>query len=145
VAKPSKTPKFKQIAAIPWRLDPGGSLRILLITTRETGRWIVPRGWPIRGMTAPASAETEAFEEAGVTGVIGTEPIGEYVYEKRFPKKSEPVLVEVYDLKVEAELANWPEQGQREARWMSASDAIGQVQEAGLKTVLQSFADRRVP
>lgn len=141
VAKTSRKPELQQVAALPWRRSADGRLSILLITTRETGRWIVPRGWPIRGLSLSASAAMEAFEEAGVSGTVGSEAIGSYTYAKRFPKRVDTVHVDVFDLLVDTELETWPERGQREQRWLAADEAMALVDEAGLKAVMAAFVE----
>src|ERR1700710_901515 len=88
-----------QFAALPWRMAKG-SLEILLITTRRTHRWIVPKGWPIAGLTPSACAAFEALEEAGVSGHISKKPIGSFRYSKqRASGERIPCDVDVYALK----------------------------------------------
>jgi 8-oxo-dGTP pyrophosphatase MutT (NUDIX family) len=70
----------EQFAALPWRRRRGERLEILLVTTRRSGRWIVPKGWPIDGCSPRECAAREAMEEAGVLGVIAAEPIGDFPY-----------------------------------------------------------------
>ena len=71
-----------QYGVLPYRFSQDAALEILLVTTRGTRRWIVPKGWPIKGLRPPKSAAREAFEEAGVTGRIGAKPIGFFAYDK---------------------------------------------------------------
>ena len=56
-----------------------GSCEVMLITSRDTGRWIVPKGWPMRGKPDDEAAAQEAFEEAGVEGEISRDPVGSFV------------------------------------------------------------------
>ena len=72
----------QQIAALPFRFD-DGQLRVMLITSRETRRWVIPKGWPMRGLKPHRAAEREAYEEAGLKGHIGKVAVGTYAYEKR--------------------------------------------------------------
>lgn len=98
----------KQYAALPWRTTEDGQVEILLITSRETGRWIIPKGWPIKGLSPEASAPREAFEEAGVTGTPIEAELGHYGYDKRLQDgRSQPVRVSVFELKVSGEAASW--------------------------------------
>ncbi|WP_342343865.1 NUDIX hydrolase [Chthonobacter albigriseus] len=144
MAKAHKQSGFEQVAALPWRRVERG-IHVLLVTTRETGRWIVPRGWPIKGLSAAGAAETEAFEEAGVSGRIGKKPVGSYTYEKRFPKRTAEVTVSVYPLEVTKERTDWPEKGQRETHWVSAQAAALAVSDQGLAEIIRAFAARFEP
>jgi len=132
-----------QAAAIPWRLTPAGEVEVLLITSRETRRWVIPKGWPIKGLTTAETATREAFEEAGVTGKAGRKKVGVYHYDKRLASgRLQKVKVSVFALKVEAEFDVWPELAQREKQWMSPADAAGRVQEPALAEMLLRFTPR---
>jgi 8-oxo-dGTP pyrophosphatase MutT (NUDIX family) len=131
-----------QYAALPWRDD--GELQILLITSRETRRWLIPKGWPMPGRQPWEAAAQEALEEAGVEGNVGRAMAGTYEYEKRMAGGVlVPCLVEVYPLEVTRQRKQWREKEQREQRWFSVADAIEAVQEQGLKQILRSFAAAR--
>src|SRR3546814_3136682 len=91
---------IKQVAALPYRIDPDGAARILLITSRETRRWIIPKGNPIRGLEAHQAAAREAFEEAGISGIACPAAIGQYTYEKRKRNGNRHLLVDVYPLEI---------------------------------------------
>jgi 8-oxo-dGTP pyrophosphatase MutT (NUDIX family) len=112
-----------QIAAMPFRHGEHG-VEILLITTRDTGRWIVPKGWPHKGKTFPDSAACEALEEGGVAGQMFREALGSYWYDKRL--ETGAILtceVMVYPLWVDQQLSSWREIGQRERRWFTVDEA----------------------
>jgi 8-oxo-dGTP pyrophosphatase MutT (NUDIX family) len=126
----------KQIAALPLRKK-GKVVEILLISSRETKRWIIPKGWPMQGRTDDQAAQQEAFEEAGVEGRMGTTPIGSFAYTKR--KKSgklQPCDVTVYALTVEKLLRQWPEKAERKRRWFKAKEAAELVTEEGLRAII---------
>jgi len=130
-----------QYAALPYRIADG--LEILLITSRETGRWVLPKGWPIKGKTAHDTAAREALEEAGVRGKIGKGAIGHYSYGKRLSDGGVlACTVEVYPLAVERQLRRWPERGQRTLGWFDPSDAANLVQEPQLSAVIEAFAEQ---
>ena len=78
----AKPPTRVQYGALPYRLDDDGSVEVLLVTSRETKRWIIPKGWPIKGLKPSKAAAREAYEEAGVRGRIAGRAFGHYVYEK---------------------------------------------------------------
>jgi 8-oxo-dGTP pyrophosphatase MutT (NUDIX family) len=122
-----------QSAALPYRKAADGKVEILLITSRETRRWILPKGWIENNSKPYETAEMEAFEEAGVRGRIKKKPIGSYVYQKRL-NNGEHVFcqVSVFALKVTAELDDWPEKNERERRWVTPSQGAMQVSEGGL-------------
>ncbi len=102
----------KQIAALCWRRRKG-MVEVLLITSRETKRWVVPKGWPMDHLVDFNAARQEAFEEAGVEGRVTREPLGRFDYDKRKGNESWPVEVTVYSLEVETLLKTWPEKKQR--------------------------------
>jgi len=130
-----------QYAALPYRLRDG--LEILLITSRETGRWVLPKGWPMKGRTAHATAEREALEEAGVKGKIGKVAIGRYSYGKRLSNGAVlACTVEVYPLAVGRRLKRWSEQDQRSLGWFSPPLAAALVEEAELASLIEAFAAR---
>ena len=128
----------RQVAALPWRrVD--GVVEVCLVTTRETRRWTVPKGWPMKRLTDRAAARAEAEQEAGVTGKIAKQPIGTYTYWKRQPDRFDFVRVEVFPLKVAAHLETWKEKGEREVRWLAAADAALLVEETELASLLEGF------
>jgi 8-oxo-dGTP pyrophosphatase MutT (NUDIX family) len=129
----------KQVAALCWRTGKRG-LEVLLITSRNTKRWILPKGWPEPDLTLAENAAREAFEEAGVTGKITTSPVGHYHYlkEKR-DGGGIPVSVDVFALGVAKQLDDWPEKGQRALAWVPLNEAILKVSEPGLRAALKDF------
>ncbi|WP_172331836.1 NUDIX hydrolase [Mangrovicoccus sp. HB161399] len=138
-----RPPRF-QSAALCWRQGGGGS-EILLVTSRETRRWVLPKGWPKRGLDAGGTAAEEAWEEAGMVPCPGTPfEIGRYGYMKRLDGGL-PVPVEVSVFAIEADhLADeFPETGQRDRRWFSPAEAAEAVDEPGLKTILRRFRPPR--
>jgi 8-oxo-dGTP pyrophosphatase MutT (NUDIX family) len=128
----------RQVAALPWRIVEG-RLEICLVTTRETRRWTVPKGWPMKRLTDRAAARAEAEQEAGVTGKIAKTAVGTYTYWKRLTDRFDFVRVEVYPLRVVGELAEWKEKGEREVRWLSGDDAARLVDEPELASLIAAF------
>jgi 8-oxo-dGTP pyrophosphatase MutT (NUDIX family) len=127
----------KQYAALPWR-HAGGGTEVLLISSRETKRWIIPKGWPIPGLSPQQTAAREAFEEAGVGGVISPKPIGEFEYDKRLDDgKVLHCEVAVYGLEQMVQHPTWPEQGQRKLQWFAVPDAATAVQEPELAKIIR--------
>lgn len=115
---------------------------MLLITSRETRRWVIPKGWPIKGLTPELTATREAFEEAGVIGRPPSQAIGAYSYEKRLRSgRAQSVQVEVFPLEVVEEAERWVEQGQREKRWSPPEVAINLVDEPELRQLIRRFAE----
>ena len=148
---PMKQPKLKmkkQVAALPVRVDAAGRTRVLLITSRETKRLIVPKGWPMKGHKDYRAAAIEAQEEAGVIGRVGKKPVGSYSYWKRRQDHFELCRVKVYLLAVERQLPAWREKDQRQGAWFLIDDAVDLVDDAGLATILRGLGDvwpRRAP
>ena len=130
-----------QVGALPVRSGPGGS-EVMLITSRETRRWIVPKGWPMKGRKDHEAAAQEAFEEAGITGRIRKHPIGAYTYRKRIGKGSEACRVMVYRLDVDAEVPHWAEDGQRTRQWFELAEAAKLVSEPGLAGMILTLDER---
>jgi len=127
-----------QYAALPYRC--AERVEVLLVTSRETGRWVIPKGWPMKGKKPHSAAEREALEEAGVTGKIGKQSIGTYSYAKRLLGGATiDCVVHVYPLAVERQQASWREQDQRTARWFDPQEAADAVQEPTLAALLQGF------
>lgn len=139
-AEPDREPR-SQAAALPWRRTNGGEVEVLLITSRETRRWVIPKGWPIKGLTSPQTAAREAFEEAGVEGEVAKRKVGVFHYDKRLRTgRMQKVRVGVYPLKVETERQAWPEAPQREKLWTTPAAAAELVQEVELAGLLRTFA-----
>lgn len=133
----------KQYAALPWRRGGDGRIEVLLITSRETRRWVIPKGWPITGLGGAQTAAQEALEEAGVTGEVWAEPVGGFDYDKRLKNgRLQPVDVEVFPLAVHEELDAWPEKDQRKRRWVPASEAAELVAEPHLAELIRGFGGR---
>ena len=129
-----------QFAALPWRMTDGG-VEVLLITSRETRRWVIPKGWPIKGLKSRDTAAQEAFEEAGVTGTIAKKALGQFHYDKRLRSgRLQHVRVQVFALNVLQEHAAWPEQTQRDKQWLSAAEASLLVEEPELQELMSAFA-----
>ena len=133
----------RQIGALPYRRLRGGEYAVLLVTSRESRRWVIPKGWPMKGRKPHEAAEREAYEEAGLVGQIGKRPLGFYLYEKRL-KNRDSVLcqVKVFPLEVRKQLKIWPEMDEREGRWFLPSDAAEAVHEAGLAAIIRASANR---
>ena len=122
-----------QYGALPWRRARGGTIEVLLVTSRRRGCWIVPKGWLVTGCTPAQSAAREAFEEAGVVGIMGSEPIGTYRHVRSDPDGSDKVKnVSIYALRVVGTLHNWPEQGRRRRDWFRIDEAPSMIEQAGL-------------
>lgn len=132
----------RQVAAIPIREGRGGP-EVCLVTSRGTGRWIVPKGNVPHGVAFPDMAAIEAYEEAGVTGHIDKRPIGSFTYGKRSPTgeaRGPLIRVDAYILMVLEELDEWPEKDQRQREWVPVAEAALRVQEPGLVTLLLKLA-----
>ena len=126
----------RQVGALPVRRAPDGTLLVLLVTTLQTQRWIIPKGWPWPGEQDYTAAAEEAREEAGVLGDARAASIGSYTYEKRRPTGLVPVRVTVYLLEVREELETWPECEQRQRAWFTPAEAAAAVQEPELRDLL---------
>ena len=136
---------IEQVGALPYRIT-GTDSSILLITSRQTGRWVVPKGNLMVGKTPPEAAAIEAEEEAGVRGRISPLPIGRFAYLKILADGSPiPAEVLLFPLAVEEELASWKEMDQRRRQWFSAVEAAVLVEEVGLGELIHQFGEGRGP
>jgi 8-oxo-dGTP pyrophosphatase MutT (NUDIX family) len=128
-----------QYAALPWRRT-AGAIEILLITTRNTRSWIVPKGWPLDGRTPSECAAHEALEEAGVLGEVATEALGTFRYNKR-RKSGEfvPCEVHVFAMEVVRQRRSWAEKAARDICWCSLEEALARVTEPSLKRLIAKF------
>ncbi|WP_170782818.1 NUDIX hydrolase [Ruegeria lacuscaerulensis] len=133
-------PRRVQVAALCTRQTDSG-IEVLLITSRDTGRWIIPKGWPMDGKDGAETAAQEAWEEAGVQAAhIHRDPVGRYTYDKKLNDGSLlPVLTSVYRIEVEELADEFPELGQRERHWVRPSDAAERVNEPELRALLRRY------
>ena len=127
-----------QVAALPLRFE-DGQPQVMLVTSRESRRWVIPKGWPMKGKKNWAAAAQEAKEEAGAIGKTYKRPIGEYRYFKRRASHFDLCRVEVYLLAFEKRLGSYREKGQRDVRWFALEEAGEAVQEPGLTALLQNL------
>jgi 8-oxo-dGTP pyrophosphatase MutT (NUDIX family) len=118
----------------------GVDRQYLLITSRDTGRWVIPKGWPIRGLRANETALQEAWEEAGVKGSAeASEPVGTFTYNKRQSNGMDvPVETLVYSVAVDYLEEEFPEASERKRRWVDANAAADLVNETELKTLFRN-------
>ncbi len=133
-------PSNLQYGALPWRRT-GQGIQVLLITTRNTRRWIVPKGWPAEGKTPAECAALEAFEEAGVRGNVAPEVLGSFHHRKQL-KSGEMVVcrVQVFALEVTEAHDEWSEKADRELAWCSIEEALARVGDGRLRRLIAKFA-----
>jgi 8-oxo-dGTP pyrophosphatase MutT (NUDIX family) len=129
---------------LPYRHEPDGAVSVLLITSRETRRWVLPKGNTMKGLSSRDAAAREAFEEAGVSGVASKKAIGRYRYDKRLKNGAlRTMTVAVFPLAVTGQAESWPEQDERETCWFSAPEAATMVEEEDLQALLRAFNPAR--
>ncbi len=143
-AMPDKlfTGQFRtQYGALCYRQAPDGNgVEVLLITSRETARWVIPKGWPMKKKKPHEAAEIEALEEAGIRGRAERKPVGRYTYLKWLDNGDvAPCTVEVFQVEVTALATNFKERGQRELVWVSPDEAARRVREVELKSLIVAF------
>ena len=112
----------------------------MLVTSRGTGRWVIPKGWPKRGRAPHVTAAREAMEEGGILGTIYQTPLGTFRYEKRHDAFSLPCEVTVFALDVAEQMSEWPERRERRTRWFEVCDAATAVQEPELAALMLNLA-----
>jgi 8-oxo-dGTP pyrophosphatase MutT (NUDIX family) len=147
MAPPKKTKaptKRVQYAALPYRRKGKSAPEVLLVTSRETGRWIIPKGWPLKGKAPHKAAAREAREEAGVVGKINRRSVGSFLYEKRL--KGGKVIVcevQVFALKVKRQHASWLEKGERKVKWLPRTKAAKTVGDRVLGAIIRTLPKRK--
>jgi 8-oxo-dGTP pyrophosphatase MutT (NUDIX family) len=129
----------QQYGALPIRHS-GGRPLVMLISSRETRRWVIPKGWPMFGLSPAVAAAQEAYEEAGIEGNVADEPVGYYYYDKRLRNGGRRrCRVDVYVLDVTVEHAKWPEAGERGRRWFDPEGAALAVDEPELAEIIRAL------
>ena len=128
---------IRQVAALPYRRHADGGMEFMVVTSRATGRFILPKGWPVKGMTDAEAAAEEAEQEAGVVGRVDKHPIGRYRYWKRLADAFVPITVTVYPLEVEAEARDYREQEQRARGWLQPAQAELLIDDPELKSLIR--------
>lgn len=139
-----RRPPRQQYAALCYRVKKKtGDLEVLLLTSRDTGRWVIPKGWPMSGKLSHEVAAQEAYEEAGVHGTVERESLGAFTYPKMMKDGMKvPCKVQVYALEATALAKNYKEKGERKIEWVSCDEAVKRVQEPELRNLLLAFAQR---
>ena len=133
---------LRQAGAIPYRMA-DGEIQVLLVTSRDTGRWVIPTGNHEAHQTARDAAAREAEEEAGVIGIFATtQPLGFVPYIKGLKSgKKKPASIEVYPLLVERQKKRWAEKGQRKQEWFSVAEAAQRVDEPALALLIRRLGE----
>ena len=131
-----------QTGALPWRIAGGSKPEVMLVTGRRSGRWMIPKGWPMLGKSLADAAAQEAFEEAGISGTIDADPLGSFHHKKRSLFGTVDVEILVHLLAVEKELTEWPERGQRERMWFSVKEAASVVDSDDLGELIARVGKR---
>jgi 8-oxo-dGTP pyrophosphatase MutT (NUDIX family) len=136
---------LRQCAVIPVRRKRHGK-QILLLTSRETGRWIIPKGWPMRHRSPAEAALREAYEEAGLKGEVVEPAIGRYTYRKIGKHgAARRISVEVFLMRVHRQLRNWPEKQERSFQWLAPAKAASFVKERQLAKLIEKAGRVRWP
>ena len=128
IRRPAMEGPKLQFAVLPWRRAEG--LEIMLVSSRETGRWVLPKGWPMKGIKPHKSAAREALEEAGILGKVAKTSLGGYSYAKRLEDGSVQICrVQIFSFEVEREHNSWLEKHERTRKWFAVADAAEAVEE----------------
>ena len=134
-----------QSGALPWRVKrskKADKAEVLLVTGRRSGRWMIPKGWPVAGKSMADSAAQEAFEEAGIKGKVDPQPIGIFRHVKQHLLLGRlEVDIQVHAMAVKRELGNWPERGERTRKWFKVEEAAERVDSEELRTLIVQFGE----
>jgi 8-oxo-dGTP pyrophosphatase MutT (NUDIX family) len=146
VAVPTNSEQaLSQYAALCYRISARNNPKVLLVTSRETGRWVIPKGWPMPNRSGGECALTEAYEEAGVFGRLYDVCVGYYTYNKVLgPRVEVPCVVAVYPVNVLGLRDDFPEKDQRRRKWFSPQAAAERVAEPELSVILEGFDASRL-
>jgi 8-oxo-dGTP pyrophosphatase MutT (NUDIX family) len=99
----------KQYGVIPW-LTRSGKMKIILVSSRSRGQWIVPKGNLIPKRSKRESALQEAYEEAGLKGKLDKN----FKYRLFIYSRGVKTDLTLYAMRVERQmLKKWPESHQR--------------------------------
>jgi 8-oxo-dGTP pyrophosphatase MutT (NUDIX family) len=129
-----------QSGALPWRFKHRKKAEVLLVTGRRSGRWMIPKGWPVAGKSLADSAAQEAFEEAGIKGKVDSKPIGTFRHVKQHLLLGAlEVDILVHPMAVERELGDWPERGERTRKWFDLDKAADTVDSEELRNLIVQF------
>lgn len=134
----------QQYAALCFRYKgQSDEIEILVITSRDTGRWVIPKGWPMKRKEPFEAAAIEAWQEAGVRGKVRKKPVGRYTYLKSLDDGDvAPCVVDVFQIEVEHMAEKFRERGERRYQWVSPDEAARRVREVELKALLVEFQPR---
>lgn len=133
-----------QVAALPIRLNDERRVEVCLVTSRTTGRWIIPKGWPMRSLRDDEAAKVEAEEEAGLVGAMLRASLGAYTYWRRTRVDFRLTHVDVYALRVKRQKKHWKEQTQRSLAWVPLLEAADLVLEPELSSLLVRIPGNRL-
>jgi 8-oxo-dGTP pyrophosphatase MutT (NUDIX family) len=132
-----------QHGALPYRRTPDGEIEVMLVTSRETRRWVIPKGWPMKKLKPFATAAREAYEEAGLGGAISRTALGSFTYQKRLKsRKYVDCKVDVYAMEVSNVARRWPERDERERRWFEPQVAARYVEEPELADIILQLPEQ---
>ncbi|TCQ29153.1 NUDIX hydrolase [Rhizobium sp. PP-CC-3G-465] len=136
-----RRPERMQFAALCYRFRKKSAVpEMLLITSRDTGRWVIPKGWPMEGKASHEVAAREAWEEAGVKGEPSSDSIGSFIYEKGMNNGLKITCrVHVYPVVVFDMAKRFPEKGSRTLEWVTFTEAAGRVAEPSLRALILDF------
>lgn len=136
---------LKQVGALPLRKTKDGGIEVLLVSSRQSGRWVIPKGWPSKRLSDHDAAAREAKQEAGVTGKISATSFGRYAYRKATPAGSRLIEVSVFILRVRKAKKSWREQAERRRVWFDARTASRRVREPRLRALIAGLANGTKP
>lgn len=136
MAQKHRKKKARQVAALAYRRTADGAVEVLVMTSRDTHRPVIPKGWPMKGRKDRDSAALEAFQEAGVQGKVSRKPIGSYHYWKRLEDSFVLAKVHVYALEVRRQSEHFQEEGQRLMAWLPQADAAALIDDPELATLI---------
>lgn len=134
------SPVLHQIAALPVRLDADGAMEIYLVTSRGSGRWIIPKGNPIRGLAPQDVAAREAREEAGLIGPVLPRLLGSFEFQRVRDAVGETCLIDVYPMHVDRQLNSFAEKRERTVRLCNLDTALAIVASRPLAELIETYA-----
>ncbi len=115
-----------------------GELRIVVVSSRDGDRWVLPKGRPKSGLSRRALARLEAWEEAGVDGIFKpVRPINVFI--RRGARRQS---LRLYPLRVHSLAEDWPEQQDRQRCLVSAFEAQRMLSDPGMVDAVEELLVR---
>ncbi|KAG2261439.1 hypothetical protein Bca4012_013809 [Brassica carinata] len=140
---------------IPYRLvkdeeedssvDLENKLQVLMVSSPNRHDLVFPKGGWEDDETVLEAASREAMEEAGIKGILREVPLGVWEFRSKSSSLEDECCLGggckgyMFALEVKEELTAWPEQENRERRWLSVKEALELCRYEWMQSALEEF------